>query len=330
MQQSSPATPLATDDRAVALPPPEAPKVLQDVLARADVQINGTRPWDIHVHDKHMYDRVFASWSLGLGESYMDGEWDCDELDELFTRLLRADMGSAALGLARVKLIAEHLRHKLFNLQSKHRAFEVGKQHYDAGNDVFEAMLDSRMIYSCAYWENAGTLEEAQLAKLDMICRKLQLKPGETLLDIGCGWGGLAKFAAERYGVKVTGVTVSKEQLALAQERVKGLPVELLLQDYRDLQGSFDKVVSVGMFEHVGPKNYDTYFSHVQRLMAPDGAFLLHTIGIASTSQSTDPGSTATSSPTASCPRRARSRRPWKAASSSRTGTTSAPTTTAR
>ena len=193
-----------------ASPPPEPPRVLQDLLARADVQLNGSRPWDIQVHDKHMYERVFTSWSLGLGESYMDGEWDCDALDELFTRLLRADLGSAAMGIARVKLIAEHLRHKLFNLQSKSRAFEVGEQHYDAGNDVFEAMLDSRMIYSCAYWENAATLEEAQYAKLDMICRKLRLKPGETLLDIGCGWGGLAKFAAENYGVKVTGVTVSR------------------------------------------------------------------------------------------------------------------------
>ena len=197
MEQSSPSS--VDHDRHAspgaaqhASPPPEPPRVLQDLLARADVQLNGSRPWDIQVHDKHMYERVFASWSLGLGESYMDGEWDCDALDELFTRLLRADLGSAAMGIARVKLIAEHLRHKLFNLQSKSRAFEVGEQHYDAGNDVFEAMLDSRMIYSCAYWENAATLEEAQYAKLDMICRKLRLKPGETLLDIGCGWGGLA------------------------------------------------------------------------------------------------------------------------------------------
>lgn len=292
MQQSSPVSPLTTDHSpppAVSPPPPEPPKVLQDVLSRADVLINGPRPWDIQVHDKHMYERVFASWSLGLGESYMDGEWDCEQLDELFTRLLRADMGSAALGVARIKLIAEHLRHKLFNLQSKNRAFEVGEQHYDAGNDVFEAMLDSRMIYSCAYWENAQTLEEAQLAKLDMICRKLQLKPGETLLDIGCGWGGLAKFAAENYGVTVTGVTVSKEQLALAQERVKGLPVQLLLQDYRDLQGSFDKVVSVGMFEHVGPKNYKTYFEVADRNLKPEGIFLLHTIGSKRTDNNVDP-----------------------------------------
>ena len=273
MEQSSPSS--VDHDRHASPPgaaqhasPPEPPRVLGPAGPRRRAT-QRLASWDIQVHDKHMYERVFTSWSLGLGESYMDGEWDCDALDELFTRLLRADLGSAAMGIARVKLIAEHLRHKLFNLQSKSRAFEVGEQHYDAGNDVFEAMLDSRMIYSCAYWENAATLEEAQYAKLDMICRKLRLKPGETLLDIGCGWGGLAKFAAENYGVKVTGVTVSKEQLALAQQRVQGLPVELLLQDYRDLQGSFDKVVSVGMFEHVGPKNYDTYFTNVQRLMAP-------------------------------------------------------------
>ena len=313
-----------------ASPPPEPPRVLQDLLARADVQLNGSRPWDIQVHDKHMYERVFTSWSLGLGESYMDGEWDCDALDELFTRLLRADLGSAAMGIARVKLIAEHLRHKLFNLQSKSRAFEVGEQHYDAGNDVFEAMLDSRMIYSCAYWENAATLEEAQYAKLDMICRKLRLKPGETLLDIGCGWGGLAKFAAENYGVKVTGVTVSKEQLALAQQRVQGLPVELLLQDYRDLQGSFDKVVSVGMFEHVGPKNYDTYFTNVQRLMAPKASSCCTPSASPPPARAPILDRPLRVPQRQSCPRRWKYPPPSKAASSSRTGTTSAPTTIAR
>lgn len=267
----------------------QPPEILTTLLAKADVAINGNRDWDIRVFDPDVYRHVFSSWSLGLGESYMDGKWNCARLDELFTRLLRTDIDSAAVGTARLRLAFEHLRHRLFNLQSRERAFEVGEHHYDAGNDVFETMLDSRMIYSCGYWENATDLEQAQFDKLDMICRKLELRAGETLLDIGCGWGGLARFAAERYGVEVTGVTVSKEQLALAQERCKGLPVTLILQDYRDLQGRFDKIVSVGMFEHVGPKNYMTYFDTVKRLLAPEGLFLLHSIGVAATSHGTDP-----------------------------------------
>lgn len=267
----------------------QTPEILASLLGKADVAIHGDRGWDIRVLDREVYKRVFSSWSLGLGESYMDGQWDCDQLDELFTRLLRTDIDSAAVGISKIRLVFEHLRHRFFNLQSKDRAFQVGERHYDAGNDVFEAMLDSRMIYSCGYWETAKDLEQAQFDKLDMICRKLNLRAGETLLDIGCGWGGLARFAAERYGVEVTGVTVSKEQLALAQERCKGLPVNLILQDYRDLQGRFDKIVSVGMFEHVGPKNYETYFDTVKRLLAPEGLFLLHSIGLATTSQGTDP-----------------------------------------
>jgi cyclopropane-fatty-acyl-phospholipid synthase len=265
------------------------PEILTTLLGKADVAINGDRDWDIRVSDPEVYKRVFSSWSLGLGESYMDDQWDCEQLDELFTRLLRTDIDSAAVGVAKFRLAFEHLRHRFFNLQSRDRAFQVGERHYDAGNDVFEAMLDSRMIYSCGYWENATDLEQAQFDKLDMICRKLELRAGETLLDIGCGWGGLARFAAERYGVHVTGVTISKEQLTLAQERCKGLPIRLILQDYRDLQGRFDKIVSVGMFEHVGPKNYQTYFDTVRRLLAPEGLFLLHSIGLASSSQGTDP-----------------------------------------
>ncbi|WP_082845607.1 cyclopropane fatty acyl phospholipid synthase [Paraburkholderia caribensis] len=266
-----------------------APAALTDLLAIAGVTINGDRPWDIRVFDREVYRRVLSDWSLGLGEAYMDGLWDCERLDVLFTMLLKTGIDASATGLAKLRLFAEHLRHKIFNLQSARRAFQVGEQHYDVGNDVFEAMLDSHMIYSCGYWEHATDIEQAQLDKLKMICEKLQLRPGETLLDIGCGWGGLARFAAERYGVKVTGVTVSKEQLDLARNRCAGLPVNLLLQDYRDLQGQFDKIVSVGMFEHVGPKNYDTYFETAQRLLKPNGIFLLHTIGIAQTSAGVDP-----------------------------------------
>lgn len=269
-----------------ALRPPAA---LRELLARADVQINGSRPWDMRVNDGRAYRRILTQWSLGAGEAYVDGDWDCERLDLMFERLLRAELDRTAPAAARLKLLLEGLRQRLFNLQSVDRAHQVGERHYDVCNDVFEAMLDSRMIYSCAYWAQAGDLEQAQLDKLDMICRKLVLQPGETLLDIGCGWGGLARYAAERYGVRVTGITISKAQLALAQARCSGLPVTLLLQDYRALQGRFDKVVSVGMFEHVGLKNYGVYFDTVRRLLAPDGLFLLHSIGVDRRAPHTDP-----------------------------------------
>ena len=178
---------------------------------------------------------------------------------------------------------------KLFNYQSKARAFQIGEHHYDLGNDLFEKMLDKRMIYSCGYWKNAKTLDEAQEAKLDLICRKLYLKPGMKVLDIGCGWGGFAFFAAEKYGVEVVGVSVSKEQIAYAEAKRGKLPVTFLLQDYRDITGSFDRVVSVGMFEHVGYKNYTEFMTVVNRCMKDDGLCLLHTIGATITSFHPDP-----------------------------------------
>jgi len=274
----------------VPVPPGlQPPAALSELLARADVRFDGARPWDLRVHRRRLYQRLLTQWSLGAGESYVEGDWDCDRLDMLFERLLRADLDRTAPGTARLKVILESLRQRLFNLQSVARAHQVGERHYDVGNDVFEAMLDSRMIYSCGYWEHAQDLEQAQEHKLAMICRKLELRPGETLLDIGCGWGGLARYAAERHGVTVTGVTISKEQLALAQARCAGLPVTLQLQDYRSLQGRFDKIVSVGMFEHVGLKNYAAYFDTARRLLAPEGLFLLHTIGVDRRAPHTDP-----------------------------------------
>ena len=150
-------------------------------------------------------------------------------------------------------------------------------------------MLDKHMIYSCAYWQNAATLDDAQEQKLDLICKKLYLKPGMTLLDIGCGWGGLARYAAQHYGVVVTGITISQEQARYAQERNGGLPITILLKDYRDLTDTFDRVVSVGMFEHVGSKNYTEFMQVVDRCLADDGLFLLHTIGGNSSTESCDP-----------------------------------------
>ncbi|CAI1680239.1 Cyclopropane-fatty-acyl-phospholipid synthase [Serratia quinivorans] len=252
-------------------------RIVEELLSAAGIAINGNRACDIKVHNPALFKRILQEGSLGFGESYMDGWWDCERLDVLFTRVLQAGVDERLpKNLSDIARIAYT---RLFNLQSRKRAWQVGKEHYDIGNDLFRAMLDPYMQYSCGYWKEAETLEQAQLAKLKMICEKLQLKPGMSLLDIGCGWGGLAQYAAENYGVTAHGVTISAEQQKLAQERCAGLDVEILLQDYRDLNRQFDRIVSVGMFEHVGPKNYDTYFRVAARNLKPDGLFLLHTIG---------------------------------------------------
>jgi len=266
-----------------------APTVLSKLFEDAGIAFNGSSPWDIQVHDGSAYQQILAKGSLGLGESYVSGLWDAHSLDELFSRLIHYDIDQRVIGWAKFRLLTEIVRHKFFNLQSVKRAFQVGEQHYDTGNDVFEAMLDPTMSYSCGFWENAESLEQAQLGKLEMICRKLELQSGDKLLEIGCGWGGLARYAAENYGVQVTGITVSKEQQKLAQQRCKDLPVEILLMDYRKVEGEYDKIVSVGMFEHVGEKNYSTYFKHVNRLLKDDGLFLLHTIGNHCTTKTLDP-----------------------------------------
>ncbi len=270
-------------------PIPKPPEVLRQLVEMAGVQFNGDANWDIQVHKEDVYQKILTRGSLGFGESYMAGDWDSRTLDELFHRLVSFEIDKKVVGWARLHLWAEILRQRFINLQSSERAFEVGEQHYDIGNDVFEAMLDRTMSYSCAYWQNADNLEQAQLNKLDLICHKLELKPGETLLEIGCGWGGLARHAAKYYGVEVLGITISKEQSKFAEQRCIGLPVKIELMDYRDLNGQFDKVVSVGMFEHVGPKNYAIYFDTVFRRLKDEGLFLLHTIGMYKTTNSLEP-----------------------------------------
>lgn len=262
-------------------------RLANEMLSRAGITINGPSPFDIRVTNPHFFKRVLQEGSLGLGESYMDGWWECDRLDIFFSKVLRAGLENQ---------LPHHLKDtlriataRLMNLQSRKRAWIVGKEHYDLGNDLFSRMLDPYMQYSCGYWKDAENLEDAQQAKLKMICEKLQLKPGMTLLDIGCGWGGLAEFAARNYGVYVFGVTISAEQQKMAQARCEGLDVTILLQDYRDLNEQFDRIVSVGMFEHVGPKNYDDYFTVVDRNLKPSGLFLLHTIGSNRTDHNVDP-----------------------------------------
>ncbi len=259
------------------------------LLAPADVRIDGDRGWDIQIQDERIFRRMLLGGSLAFGESYMDGWWDCEQMDRLFTHLIGQHVERHANRVSPFVAMLNIARNGLMNLQSIRRAFQVGKKHYDIGNTLFQRMLDPTMSYSCGYWAEADNLHAAQLAKLHLICRKLQLEPGMKLLEIGCGWGCLAEVAARDYGVEVVGLTVSAEQKALADKRLQGLPVEIRLEDYRHTQGHFDRIVSIGMFEHVGLKNYRAYFSQAQRLLKDDGLFLLHSIGSALPTAYTDP-----------------------------------------
>ena len=259
---------------------------VEALLATADVRIGGTREWDLQPRDERLWSRLLAQGSLGLGESYMDGWWEAASLDGLLMRLVQARLGERVRGLAAWRDV---LLARLTNPQTPRRSREVGRRHYDLGNDLYAAMLGRRLVYSCGYWPQASDLDAAQEAKLDLVCRKLGLRPGMHVLDIGCGWGEALRYAAEHHGVSGVGVTVSAEQAHYARRLCTGLPVEIRLQDYRDLDVRFDAVLSIGMFEHVGVRNYRTYFQVVRRCLAPHGLFLLHSIGSNVSLRRTDP-----------------------------------------
>lgn len=257
------------------------------LLEKADIHINGDRPWDMRLNAHGVIEDALARGNLGLGERYMDGDWETDDLDKFFFKLMRARLPDQ---VNHSKLVFHHLKTRLVNLQTAKRAFQVGEAHYDLGNDFYAAMLDKRMTYTCGYWKDAKTLDEAQEAKLDLICRKLKLKPGMRVLDIGCGWGSFMAYAAEHYGVECVGLTISKEQAEYGKQLMQsGLPVEFRLKDYRDETEQFDRIVSVGMFEHVGRKNYREYMKVANRCLKDDGLFLLHTIGKNVRNTSPDP-----------------------------------------
>ncbi len=262
------------------------PSVFAPILEEADIRVDGDRPWDIRVHDERFFTAVAARGSLGLGEAYMDGWWDVDALDAFFCRLLKSRRRA---GVSSLGELSARLASNVFNLQTRARSLAVAEIHYDIGNAFYEAMLDPYMQYTCAWWKAAQTLEEAQWAKLDMICQKLELQPGDTVLELGCGWGGFARFAAERYGCQVTACNISKEQVAFARQSTAGLPVEVIHGDYRDVTGRFDKIVSIGMTEHVGHKNYRQFYELQRGWLKNDGLILQHTIGSDITKTTTDP-----------------------------------------
>lgn len=266
-----------------------AKELITHLANEADVEINGSRPWDVKVHDERLFGRILRDGSRGFGEGYMDGWWDSDDISELISHVLKADLQDKVN--KNLKVALQVAGAVLINKASPRRAFEVGEKHYDAGNKLYQKMLDARMVYTCGYWKDAETLDAAQEAKLDLVCRKIGLKKGDRVLDIGCGWGSFLKFAAEKYGARGVGVTVSKEQAELARKNVAGYDVEIRLQDYRDLneEEKFDHIISLGMFEHVGYKNYKAFFEVAERNLKDDGLFLLHTIGNIRSVKSTDP-----------------------------------------
>jgi cyclopropane-fatty-acyl-phospholipid synthase len=255
-----------------------APKTIaQRLLALADVHINGDRPWDITVHDERFYERALTQGALGLGESYMDAWWDSPDLAEFFSKILDAGLDEKVR--FNWSLLRLFIKSRILNPQRKSKAPVNVRRHYDIGNDIYTRMLGPRMVYSCTNWERASTLGEAEDAKFDFISRKMRIEPGIKVLDIGCGWGGLSRYLAEKHGAHVVGITLSKEQAQFARESCANLPVEIRIQDYRDLSETVDRVVSLGMFEHVGYKNYRTYMKVVRRCLKPGGVLFLDTIG---------------------------------------------------
>ncbi len=271
---------------AAAAPPSAAPSsapgtgsaevLVRELFAMAGIRIGGPGPGDIQIHDSRFYGRLLRDASLGVGESYMEGWWDTDALDVLLEKIMRAGLREKVTGSLRLRLLTA--KAFLFNLQSKQRSGRSVEAHYDIGNDLYQRMLDPRMVYTCGYWKNATTLAEAQEAKLDLVCRKLGLQKGMRVLDLGCGWGGFAAWAAEKYGCSVVGVTLSKDQHALGREMWKHLDVDLRLCDYRDVTGTFDRVASIGMMEHVGPKNHRHVMEVVHQRLTDDGVAVIHTI----------------------------------------------------
>jgi cyclopropane-fatty-acyl-phospholipid synthase len=255
----------------------------QSLLALADITIDGSRPWDLQVKNEQFYNRIFSQGSLGVGESYMDGWWEVPQLDEFFHKVLRARLETK---IKPISLIWFFLKASLSNRQSTSHSQGSAEYHYNIGNDFYEKMLDPWMQYTCGYWSSptpANNLNQAQENKLDLVCRKIGIKPGQKILDLGGGWGGFAKFAAQKYGARVTLINISREQVAYARKINQGLPVEVILADYREAAKlpvqSFDHVASIGLCEHIGVKNYRGFFEIASRLLKPDGLFLLHTIG---------------------------------------------------
>jgi len=260
-----------------------AKDTVRELAALAGITVNGPNPWDLKVNDERFYGRVLRQGSLGFGESYMDGWWDCEQIEELFYLIFTSGVRDKIKPNA--DLYLAFLKSKLFNMQSKVRSRRVAEDHYDLPTEIYMSFLDPYNQYTSACFEGPEDLNTAQEQTLELICKKLQLKSSDNVLDIGCGWGGFAKFAAEHCGCRVVGVSISSVQIGYAKNYCQGLPVDIIYSDYRDLApeftGAFDKVLIRGMIEHVGRKNYRRLMRTVHRCLndGHSSLFLLDTLG---------------------------------------------------
>ena len=265
-----------------AKPPGRAEATIRDLTSQIGIDIDGPKPTDLQVKDPRFFRRVLAEGSLGLGESYMDGWWDVEDLLAMNAIIANSDIRDRVK--ASLPMILHSLRARFTNIQTKRNAAVPAKDHYDLTIDAYRSMTDSWHALSCGYWKDADNLQDAQEAKLDLICRKIDLKPTDRVLDIGCGLGSFTRWAAEKVGCEVVAINVSSGHVDFVREKTQGLPVTVHHCDYRETDvflsdGPFDKVVSVEMFEHVGYRNHKTYMQVVYDALKDGGLFCCQTAG---------------------------------------------------
>ena len=258
-------------------------KIIRELAEQAGIEVNGSKPWDIQIQNENFYNRVLSHGSLGLGESYMEGWWDCEQLDELIYKFLVA--GAREKFEFTFPMVLQYIKCKLLNPQTVKKSRRVALHHYDIDIEMWESMLGKSMAYSCGYWKNANTLDESQEAKYELLFQKLNINGGSRLLDMGSGWGGLAKYLAEVHGCDVVCVNISSEQINYSRKSCTGLPIKFYMCDYRDTHiynpknEPFDAVISLGLGEHVGPKNHRSWFKLVSKMLNNGGIFFSHACG---------------------------------------------------